>query len=211
MIFWRDAMKTLKVIFALAAICLTLAGCGKRAIVRRYYLLEIPATVSAKNLTAPQPLSFSADVRDFEVVKAFDQTRIAARSGSNEIDYYFHHHWAVRPSMALADMVGELIDRAGLFQHCTRGYSYRPDYIITGQVLRLERVLTDTPDVAHLAAVFVLVDVAGEQPVVRHEFDRSMDLRSDRSMNGFANAISDIISQETQVFIGKIEAHFQQK
>ena len=85
-------MKILNCILIVTAVCVGISGCGKRAIVRKYYLLENPRLPASTNLIAPAPLPFSADVRDFQVGKAFDQTRIAARSGSNELDYYFYHH-----------------------------------------------------------------------------------------------------------------------
>jgi len=195
----------------MTAACVGISSCGRRAIIRKYYLLENPRLTTSADLTVPAPLPFSADVRDFQVGKAFDQTRIAARSGSNELDYYFYHHWAVRPSMALADMVHERIDRAGLFQRYARGYSYHPDFIITGHVMKIERLLDDHGDSAHLAVVFELIEVASEQSLVRHEFDRTVRLDQDGSMNGFANAISQTVFQETKIFIEKIVAYFEGK
>jgi ABC-type uncharacterized transport system auxiliary subunit len=204
-------MKILKFILIVTVACVCISSCGKRAIVRKYYLLENPRLLSTSDLTSPESLPFKVDVRDFQVGKAFDQTRIAARAGSNELDYYFYHHWAVRPSMALADMVHELIDHARLFQRCTRGYSYRPDFILTGHVMRLERLLDGESDAAHLATVLELIDVAAERSVVRYEFDRTTKLNQDGSMNGFANAISQIVFQETKIFTDKIVAQLQQK
>jgi ABC-type uncharacterized transport system auxiliary subunit len=211
MTFWRDVMKILKFILIVTVACVGISSCGKRAIIRKYYLLENPGLLSPGDLTISEPLPFNVDVRDFQVGKAFDQTRITARSGSNELDYYFYHHWAVRPSIALADMVHESIDGARLFQLCTRGYSYRPDFVITGHVMRLERLLEDQSDAAHLAIILELSDVKSEQQVVRHEFDHTTKLDQDRSMNGFANAISEIVFQETNTFIDDIVAHFEDR
>ena len=211
MIYWRDAMKILSGILAVTVLLTGMFGCGRRVIIRKYYLLENPRLSAPADPAVPQPLPFSVDVRDFQVGKAFDQTRIAARSGSNELDYYFYHHWAVRPSMALADMTHELVDGAGLFQRCTRGYSYRPDFIITGHVLRLERLLADAgDDAAHLAIVFELIDTSSEQRLVRHEFERTTRLDRDVSMNGFAHAVSRTVYEETTLFAEKIVAHFEQ-
>jgi hypothetical protein len=204
-------MKILKFIIIITMICVGIASCGKRAIVRKYYLLENPWTFSPEELTVADALPYNVDVRDFQVGKAFDQTRIAARSGSNALNYYFYHHWAVRPSIALADMVHELIDHAGLFQRCTRGYSDRPDFIISGQVMRCERILGDDVDAAHLAVVLELIDTASEQQVVRHEFDHTTELGQDGSMNGFANAISHMVFRETIQFADKIAPQLEQQ
>jgi len=205
-------MKILNGILAVTVLLTVMLSCGRRVIIRKYYLLENPRLSAPADPAVPQPLPFSVDVRDFQVGKAFDQTRIAARSGSNELDYYFYHHWAVRPSMALAGMVHELVDRAGLFQRCTRGYSYHPDFIITGHIMRLERLLEDADDdSAHLAVVYELIEVVSEKGLVRHEFDHTVSLDQDGSMNGFANTISQTAFQETKIFIEKIVAHFEGK
>ncbi len=204
-------MKIGKFIFILILAGAGIAGCGKRAIVSRYYLLENPRPLSPEELTITSPLPYNVDVRDFQAGRAFDQTRIAARSSSNELNYYFYHHWALRPSTALADMVYEVIDQAGLFQRCARGYSSHPDLIISGRISRCERLLGDDVDSAHLAVVLELVDRSSERQMLRHEFDRTTELDTDRSMNGFANAISHILLQEAIQFTGHIAAHLERQ
>jgi ABC-type uncharacterized transport system auxiliary subunit len=202
-------MKTGKLIIILILAGVGFAGCGQRAIVSKYYLLENPWSLSPEELPVVSPLPYTVDVRDFQAEKAFDQTRIAARSSSNELNYYFYHHWAVRPSNALADMVHEVIDRAVLFQRCTRGHSLRPDLIISGRLIRCERLLGDEADAAHLSAVLELIDTASEQHMLRHEFDRTVELDKDRSMNGFANTISHILFREAIQFTEKIAAQIE--
>jgi ABC-type uncharacterized transport system auxiliary subunit len=197
------------IILTLAGVCIT--GCGKRAIVSQYYLLENPWALAPEEPPVVSPLPYSVDVRDFQAGKAFDQTRIAARSGSNELNYYFYHYWAVRPSMALTDMVYEVIDQAGLFERCTRGYSTSPDFIISGHVMRCERLLREDVDGAHLAVVLELIDRASEQQVIRHEFDHTVELDKDGSMNGFASAISHILFREAIHFSEKITAQLEQQ
>jgi len=204
-------MKTGKTILILILAAAGMAGCGKRAIVSRYYLLENPRPLAPEELTVTSPLPYSVDVRDFQAGRAFDQTRIAARASSNELNYYFYHHWAVRPSTALADMVYEVIDQAGLFERSTRGYSSRPDLIISGRILRCERIVEENVDSAHLAAVLTLADRTSERQILRHEFDSTTALDKDRSMNGFANAISRILFQETVRFTELIAAQFEQQ
>jgi ABC-type uncharacterized transport system auxiliary subunit len=203
-------MKIGKFILILILAGAGIAGCAKRAIVSRYYLLENPRPLSPAELTITSPLPYSADVRDFQAGRAFDLTRIAARSSSNELDYYFYHHWASRPSTALADMLYEVIDQAGLFERCTRGYSPHPDLIISGRIVRCERLLQDDVDSAHLAAVLTLADRTSERQIFRHKFDRTTELDKDRSMNGFASAISHILFQEALQFSEHIAAHLEQ-
>jgi ABC-type uncharacterized transport system auxiliary subunit len=194
-------MKSLKLVIVLFLVGLSFIGCGRRAIIRKYYVLEAQSFIPSERLGIDHPFAYNVDVRNFRVGPAFEQTRIAVRSASHELDYYFYHHWAIRPSTAIADMVFELVDRSGLFQQCFRGYSYRPDFLISGHVYSLERVRDESGDAAHLNVLVELVDVKSEQSVVRHEFDRTVKLTTGGSMNEFARIISDIMLQETEQFI----------
>ena len=149
------------------------------------------------------------EIRDFQVAKAFDQTRIALRTGSNEIDYYFYHHWAVRPTVALADMVYEIMEKSDLFLKISREYSVTTEYTITGTIHRLERVEGSFHPKAHLAGRLELIDVKEDLPVIGYEFDQKMDLRNDRSMNKFAAVLSEMLHQETEAFIRLMADHFE--
>jgi len=189
------------VLFMVGLSCI---GCGRRAIIRKYYLLEAQTHMPSEQLGIGGPFTYNVDVRDFRVGPAFEQTRIAVRSGSHELDYYFYHHWAVRPSTAIADMVFELVDDTDLFQQCFRGYSYRPDFLISGHIYSLERVRGESDDAARLKALIELVDMKSELSVVRHEFDRTVNLTADGTMNEFARTVSDIMLQETEGFIQRV-------
>ena len=72
-------------------------SCSKKSTIRRYYIIEL---ASAGHIARPDTSLFDlkVDVRDFRVARAFDQTRIALRTDSHELNYYFYHHWAVKPS-----------------------------------------------------------------------------------------------------------------
>lgn len=184
------------------------SGCSKKAMMRKYYTLEV---VSGKDRRIPRfrkTLPFRVEVRDFRVAKAYEQTRMALRTASNELDYYFYHHWAVRPPVAVADLVFRVLDRTRLFQYLSRDYSIRTDYNITGHLFSIERIVTDDKTSAHLAGVFELFDTKGDQIVMRYEFDQSVDMESDLSMNRFAAIISEIIHQEGEAFAKQIASYF---
>jgi len=198
--------KSYTLIFLVLA--LSLFACSKRAMIRKFYLLETPGTVTP--ITVAHQVPFLVDVRDFKVSKAFDQTRIAIRTKSHELNYYYYHHWAVKPSSAIADMIFQLIDNSGLFQRCARGYTFNPDYIITGRINTIERLYIKETESAHLSGVFELVDVKNDSLAIRNEFDKEV-LLEDKSMNGFAVAISNIITDQTENFIKKMETYFSER
>ena len=178
--------------------------CSRKTITRNYYLVELPKTVEISQTIATEQLPYIVDVRDFQVAKAFEQTRIALRTASNEINYYHYHHWAVRPAYALSDQLRQTVDRMRLFQQVNRGFSYSPHFIMTGIVHSIERYHINNQQSAHLAVTFQLIDLKTELPVVRYEFDQMKKLEKSKSMNAFAQVISEIFYQETLSFTAMI-------
>ena len=201
-------MKRMPLLAILLLSSVLLPGCGKKTLIRNYYVLEAPTPSEPAAEIRPMPVN--VDVRDFRVAKAFDQTRIALRKASHELVYFYYHHWAVRPSYAVADLVYDILDDRAVFQRCTRGFSYNPDYIVSGEVRAIERLNRDKKEYAHVSAVFELLDAKTGLPRVRHEFDRMRALEDDRSMNTFASAVSVLLARETDGFIEKIIDYLRQ-
>lgn len=190
------------------ALLVLMTDCAKKAMIRKYYVLE---TTSSKDRRIPhfvRTLPFRVEVRDFRVDRAFDQNRIAVRSASNELDYYFYHYWAVRPPVSVADLVYQVLDRTQLFQRLTRVYSITSDYIVSGQISNIERVDQEKQTSAHIAGTIELIDAKSDITVLRYEFDQSMPMAKDRSMNRFAALISEMVFQESEAFSRKLADYF---
>lgn len=182
-----------------------LCFCARKTIVRNYYLIELPQEMPSES-DALYPVT--VDVRDFKVARAFEQTRIALRTDRYELNYFYYHHWAVRPSYALADQVHLVLDRKQMFQRCTRGISYNPDYIITGSVMRLERSHLQERPAAHLEMRLEFRENESSLDKVDHYFDRIVTLE-DKSMNEFAHKMSAILYDQALVFAAKIDSFLQ--
>ena len=176
--------------------------CSKKAMIRKFYVLETQSSIIGVQGDRIRPLAGNVDVRDFRIRKAFEQTRIAVRSESHELNYYYYHHWAARPSSVIP---------SGIFRRCARGFTNKPDFIIQGQVDRVERIEKERIAAAHLSAVLELTDEKTDSSIVRHSFDLTVDLKKDKSMNGFARAISYLLEQESLVFIEKMKKYFRDK
>lgn len=155
-----------------------------------------------------QAFPLEVDVRDFQVSRAFAQTRIALRTESNEINYFYYHHWAIRPSYAVADQVYNILNQKALFAKCTRGISHEPDYRIEGNVQAIERNHMNDSQSAHLVMTMQFTDTESSLSHVQHRFDRSLPL-DDKSMNNFAEKMSQIILEETLSFSQQIKAFLQ--
>ena len=194
-------------ILSLALLVLTI-NCAKETMSRKYYVLE---NTSSKDRRIPhfvRTLPFRVEVRDFRVDKAFDQTRIADRSASNELDYYSYHYWAVRPPVAVADLVYRVLDKTQLFQRLTRVYSITSDYIVSGQIFSIERVDKANQTLVHIAGTMDLIDAKPDITVLRYEFDQTMPMTEDGSMNRFAALASELIYQESEAFSRKLADYF---
>ena len=185
-------------------------GCSRQTMIRNYYVLNPPPHEPGPELRRADPIKVSVDVRNFTVSDAFDDTRIVARAASHEIRYYFYHHWAIRPSGAVADMLFEQLEELQLFQKLTRGYAASTGYVLTGKIFAIERLIGEENDACHLHVVLELLDQRTGIAVVRHEFDRKAQL-SDKSMNTYAVQMSRLLMQEAHVFFQELITFFDMK
>jgi ABC-type uncharacterized transport system auxiliary subunit len=207
-LIWSDNMKT-KIIPLLIIVSLIVSSCSKRITTRRYYLLEIPTT---EQRPKPTKSEFSArvDVRDFHVSRAFDQTRIALRTNTNELDYYFYHHWASKPSRIIADYIYELVENRNVFSVLSRSISYNPDYIIRGDVKSLERIQKDKKAFAHVRILIELINPKTGEVLAQFEDDQRLPLEPANNMNTFARATSQIFRHVTDEFLERVRVYLNE-
>ena len=201
-------MKVSHLIIGLIIIVMSINSCSRKVMVRRYYILESEAAFDTTAFKIETKLPYKLDVRDFRVARAFDQTKIALRSESNELNYYYYHYWAMRPNIAISDFVFEYIDSIGLFQSVSNEYSIEPDFLITGQVYSFERVEKKKSSAAHIHATLQFINGKSQAELLRYEFDRSELLKKDVDMNSFAIAMSKILQQEVEEFVRRIMQYF---
>ncbi len=192
-------------------VVMLISACSKRDITRRYYTIALATPAAMDTLLADTTFNYRVDIRDFLVARAFEQTRIAVRTATHELKYFHYHHWAVRPAYAIADMLYYVFDKKQMFRYISRGLSYNPDYIITGEVKSLERVYTKSKDLVHVSLVIRLEkDSSTGRVLVRHDADVTRVMQDDQSMNRFAAIVSDIIYETSTEFMAKVAEQFQQ-
>jgi ABC-type uncharacterized transport system auxiliary subunit len=189
-------------------VSLLLAACSRKVMIRKYYILEAEEKLDLADVDLEKTGSFSVEVKDFEVAKAFQQTRMAVRTGSHELNYYFYHRWAIRPGVAAAELLYDLLLRSSVFGHCVRHSSIRLDYIITGSVQALERKVTPHGEFAHLQCLLVLQDPISHKMLVQYSFDREVLLEG-TDMNDFAGEISRIFHRETEKFLQRVSTFLE--
>ena len=196
--------------YILTALLLTIltAGCTRQMLVTSYYLLEYQPSQKNELLQLDSPIPSRIQVMNFKIPRSYDSIRIIARFSSHQINYYRYNLWAVRPQVAVADMLVQHINAYHLFKDCQREYlEERPDYEITGEINQIERFDSEEYSAAHLKMRLDFYEYDSKERVVTHQFDREVPIPTE-SMTIFAKAVSDIVEQETENFLVKVVEYF---
>lgn len=193
-------------IFLLAA---GLVSCTSDRVLKKYYILSEIAPEQQADSSAHNTISLNAQVTAFKAARAYQQNRIALRTQSNELSYFYYHNWADNPASAVRYFVWNKLNSARLFKSCLLDLTLNPpDIFINGYVEQIERTGIRDNYSAHLKMYLEVVDVKSGDVLLRHSFDRSLPIEEDSSMNLFTQKISRILTEETNRFMQLIEQHF---
>lgn len=189
--------------------CALLAGCAKQSLETSYYLIEFTPTASNPKLALKTSFPYRVQVLNFKIPRSYDSIRIIARFSSHQINYYRYSLWAVRPQVAVADLIVQQVNAYRLFKDCQREFlDERPDYEITGEITQIERFESENYFAAHLKAELDLYDYNDKDILVSHEFDREVPIPAG-NMTIFAKAVSDLLAEESEAFLVKVADHFR--
>ncbi len=125
---------------------ISLTGCAGKIRYPNYYVLNLPAPVSAAN--SPSPTLGSVAVREFAAPRFLREGPIAYRESPEQLDFYDYHRWAEDPRrMVTVAMVHEMQAR-GLFRSVDLFDGREsPDCLMTGTIDHLEEI-DDGPNVS---------------------------------------------------------------
>ncbi len=197
-----------KLTFMALAACVMLAGCAKQALETSYYLIEFASNPSNPKLVRPEPIPYRVQVLNFKIPRSYDSIRMIARFSSHQINYYRYSLWAVRPQIAVADLIVQQVNAYRIFKDCQREFlDERPDFEITGEVSQIERFESEKYNAAHLKMEFDLYNYSSKDIILTHNFDREVPIPFG-NMTIFAKAVSDIVAEESENFLVKVIDHF---
>jgi ABC-type uncharacterized transport system auxiliary subunit len=184
-----------------------IGGCSSEQRVIKFYTLEtydLNFTPVEPESTI-DPIPSNAEVARFSVAGAYNQNRIALRTGSHELQFYYYHHWADLPGQAVTYFVWQHLKNARIFAHCEMQYFESvPDFEIIGTIHRIERIDMDGVSGAHLSMSLELIRVDDRHIEINHSFERTEQFEHRASMNVFAAAMSKILSEEMDLFIQSV-------
>ncbi len=188
---------------------MVLLGCGKKAVVHKYYLIELPGLPLHKEFQKPMRPEAVCEILPVTISSAFANRRIAIRKKNYEISYFVYHQWASPPAEIMTSLVEKFMLNAALFGEVS-GEAWRslPDYRIKGYVHQLEVRKEKGSFIAHLHMDLFLIDTEKRQAVVQYSFDRYQPLAR-KDLDEFAGAISNILKQGLLDFSKKIRAYFK--
>jgi len=129
----------LNLVIGLATALAGLAGCAGKVRYPNFYVLNVPAPVSA---TAGRAATLgSIAVREFDAPAFLKNGPIVYRESPNRLGFYEYERWAVDPRRAVTGAVIREMQARGTFQSVDRfdGRATR-DCVLTGAVEHLEEV-----------------------------------------------------------------------
>ncbi|MFO7891557.1 MAG: ABC-type transport auxiliary lipoprotein family protein [bacterium] len=197
-------MKLKYYIFLLILLLMYVSGCSKKAMVRKYYVLEPDSLITRQDLQITETLPYNIDIREFNIAKAFGQSRIAVRLESHKINYYYYHLWATHPSSAITYMIFRLVDGSKMFQKTSLGFSIDADFIITGNIHKLEIIEEKKDLLAHLNISFILLDNKKDEVLLRTTHNRKVTLKK-KNINEFAAQTSTLLQQITSDYLIEVK------
>lgn len=196
-------------IFLIFFITIMLFSCGKKSIVREYYIIEFPVAIDSTLAEQPSDSRTYCEILPVQIAPAYSQKRIAVRTGTHQINYYYNHEWAIRPEEAITIQIENYLQSRQLFSNVSsRLFRVRPDFSLYVRIHHLEAIQEKQKLLARLHMDLKLYDNTSDQPVVFHTFDTRETLAR-KNINLLASSLSDILRLELEKFAYKIERYLQ--
>jgi ABC-type uncharacterized transport system auxiliary subunit len=185
-----------------------MTGCmSEKTVVLKYYVLEKPGQDPAGDPEPRKQIHAVCEIGPTEVNPVLETNQIINRSNSHEFTYYRYHQWAIRPSIAVREMVKHQLESSGLFERVSGSHTRSiPDYRFITSLQKLEVLESNESFAAHVKLEYSILDNANNKVLLNHMADRTEELGS-RDLNLFVKEVSQIINDELKVFLNEIGEH----
>lgn len=182
-----------------------LSGClSEKAVITRHYTIEWTGDHEEAGNTGAPVIEGRCEIDQVEVSPMYEKTQIVNRSGSHEVTYYRYHQWAIRPSVAVLEVIRAYLDGSGLFESESARYSRAiPDYRFSTTIHKLEVIESKNQFLAHLDIEFRIINNADGTILADHSSDRT-EVLDKKELNLFAGTVSDMLISELRIFEGLI-------
>ncbi len=183
------------------ALLLALVGCvAGPAPSDHFYRLE--AGAPTKTFERP-PLSGTIEVRRFRADAVTAGRRIVLRRhGEPMLQPHTYHYWADVPTTALQVELVRYLREASVADRVVTSESRVPgDYVVTGRILRLERVVGNGRPRVDVAIEFALIRESSRDLVVLDTYREELEVPSDdvaAAATAFGRALNRIFAEFTE-------------
>ncbi len=195
--------------FFLLLTAIVILSCSSPPAERNYYIIDYNPVPTDTRLVLDNPLPYRVQVPDSRISRVYDRSQIVFRYSAHRIEYASHDLWAVRLSSAIPDVLTKHFARYNTFSVTQRDFlTERPDYEVITNINRIEMLRSE-----YFRAVSISMDIYLRRGhdlhyLVQHSFDREYEIFSDE-VEIFAQNLSRIIKEETDLFIEKVLYHFE--
>ncbi len=192
-------MKRTLTILSLGA-SLLLAACAQPELPQdHYYRLSV---------SAPQqgPLSLNGvlEVERFRADGLLSGRPIAYSEGEGKLAEYHYHFWVEPPVDLLQEAMVDFLRAANIATHVvTPQLRMAEDYLLTGKIKRLERLLSDGNKIA-VELELGLKRTSDDRLLVLKSYHRVLDQQSP-GVDGAVHAINDALSEIYQTFLNDVK------
>ena len=152
----QSSMHSLQLLRAAAVVALVAAciSCGGKAPPTLYYVLDLPAPAPAADR-----LDRTAVLMPLRVGRVIGQGRVIYRESPEQVGFYEYHRWAEDPESSVArSLVREVMARGTFASVVPFDGKTKADFILRGELRRLEEVDYDGPVRAAAEIALELVD-----------------------------------------------------
>lgn len=196
--------------FALAGCAgLALAACsiGEPAPSDHFYRLTLNPPPPASTVRVAEG---TALVENFQVSGVLNQRALLWTTTGAELQQYSYHFWSEPPARAMQDAMVRLLRQADAFDEVvTPGYRQRPEWIIRGQVDRLELIGPGGGEggvqAARVATTMTVTDGYGERIVLTRAYEETVPV-DDGSVAAGARGINHGMEQIYGRFLQDLQA-----
>ena len=161
-------------------------SCGGKAPPTLYYLLDLPAPAAAA-----EPLDRTAVLMPLRAGKVISQGRIVYRESPEQVGFYEYHRWAEDPEDSIGrSLLREILARGTFASVVPFDGRTKSDFIVRGELRRLEEIDYDGPVRATVEIALELVDASTGRAV----------------WSGSASATEDVPASEVRSVVSRMAA-----
>ena len=179
-------------------------ACGGKVPPTLYYVLDLPAPALAE-----ERLGRTAVLMPIRTSKLVGQGRLVYRESREQVGFYEYHRWAEDPEDSIADALLRALMARGTFASVAPfDGRTRSDFLVRGELRRLEEIDYDGPVRAAAEVSLELVDALTGQVVWSGAASRIEDV-SESEVRSVVSAMSAAVQEVIRQLSAELDRHLR--